>query len=48
MVLKDVGFEGVDWVHLDRIGGNGGLLWTRQWTLGFHKMQVIAYLSDYH
>jgi hypothetical protein len=26
MVLKDVGFEGVDWVHLDRIGGNGGLL----------------------
>ena len=28
-----------------RIWANGGLLWRRQWTLGFHKMLGISWLS---
>jgi hypothetical protein len=28
----------MDWIDLAHDGGRGGLLWTRQWTFGFHKM----------
>jgi hypothetical protein len=28
----------VDWIDLAQIGISGGLLWTRYWTFGFHKL----------
>jgi hypothetical protein len=35
--LREIGWSGVDWIWL-RIGTSGGLLWTRYWAFGFHKM----------
>jgi hypothetical protein len=29
-----------------RIGTDGGLLWMRQWTFGFHKMREISWLAE--
>jgi hypothetical protein len=29
-----------------RIGSSGGLLWTRQWTFGFHKWRRIYWLAE--
>jgi len=30
-----------------RIGTSDGLLWTRQWTFGFHKRHGIAWLAEW-
>jgi hypothetical protein len=40
MDLREIGWDGVEWIELIwlRIGTSGGLLWTRYWTFGFHKM----------
>jgi hypothetical protein len=29
-----------------RIGACGGLLWTRWWTFGFHKIRGISWLAE--
>jgi len=29
MDLREMGWNGVDWMHLARTGTSGGLLWTR-------------------
>jgi hypothetical protein len=31
-----------------RIRTDGGLLWMRQWTFGFHKMRGISWLAENH
>jgi hypothetical protein len=38
MDLREIGWDGVDWMDMARIGTSGGLLWTRYWTFGFNKM----------
>jgi hypothetical protein len=40
MGLREIGWDGVEWIGLIRlrIGTSGGLLWTRYWTFGLHKM----------
>jgi len=30
----------VDWIHLAQDSSNGGLFWTRQWTLVFNKGRI--------
>jgi hypothetical protein len=30
-----------------RIGTSGGLLWTRWWAFGFHKMRIISWLAEW-
>jgi hypothetical protein len=40
MDFKEIGFKGVDWIHMAQ-DVSGGLLWTRKWTFGFNKRQVI-------
>jgi len=37
MMLKVLMFEHVAWIQVTRFRVNGGLLWTRSWTSGFHK-----------
>jgi hypothetical protein len=29
-----------------RVGTSGGVLWTRWWTFGFHKMRGISWLAE--
>jgi len=41
MNLREIRWEGVDWMHLLRIMTVDGLLWTRWWTFGFHKRRRI-------
>jgi hypothetical protein len=36
------GWTGFIWL---KIGASGGLLWTRWWTLEFHKMREIFWLA---
>jgi hypothetical protein len=36
--LREIGLDGMDWLVWPRIGTTGGLLWTRYWTFGIHKM----------
>jgi hypothetical protein len=36
----------VIWFIWFRIGAGGGLLWTRQWTFGFHNMRGISWLAE--
>jgi hypothetical protein len=37
MDLREIGWDGIGLISLS-IGTSGVLLWTRQWTFGFHKM----------
>jgi hypothetical protein len=43
--LRKIGCEGVNWMYL--IGTSGRLLWTRQWTFGFHKRRWISWLAEW-
>jgi len=43
MDLRELGWEGVDWVHLAQDMDSGGTFWTRYWTFGFHKMRRISW-----
>jgi hypothetical protein len=36
----------MDWIYLAEIGTGDRLLWTRQWTFGFHKMRGISWLAE--
>jgi hypothetical protein len=38
MDLRDRWCDGVDWIALAQNRTSGGLLWTRWWIFGFHKM----------
>jgi hypothetical protein len=35
------------WCIWLRIGTSGGLLWTRQWTFGFHRRRGISWLAEW-
>jgi hypothetical protein len=37
MELGEIGIDGGTGFSWLRIGSSGGLVWTRQWTFGFHK-----------
>jgi hypothetical protein len=48
--LREIGWDGVDWIGLIwlRIRTSGGLLWTRYWIFGFHKMlEVLEWLHNW-
>jgi len=36
--LKEMGWDGFDWIHLCRVETSGWLSWTQEWTFWFHKM----------
>jgi hypothetical protein len=38
MDVREIGWGDMDWIDLVLIGTSGGLLWTRWWTFGFHKI----------
>jgi hypothetical protein len=41
MGLRGIGWGGMAWTDL----ASGGLLWTRWWTFGFHKMLGITWVT---
>jgi hypothetical protein len=41
MDLREIEWSGMDW-----IGTSGGLLWTRQWTFGFHTMLGNSWVAE--
>ena len=43
--LKDKGWEGVERTDLSQDRDSDGLLWTRKWTFGFHKMRGTSWLA---
>jgi hypothetical protein len=45
MELREIGLQGVDWIHL-KIGAGDGILWIRQWTFGFYKRWRISWLAE--
>jgi len=44
MVLKEMRYEGVDWINLAHDRTSGLFLCTEQWTFEFHKTQGISWL----
>jgi hypothetical protein len=38
-------WEGVDWMHIS--WRMNGIMWTWQWTFGFHKGQGISWLAEW-
>jgi hypothetical protein len=47
MYIREIGRDGMIWIGLIwlRIGTSGGLLWTRYWTFGFHKMLESTWVA---
>jgi hypothetical protein len=47
MDIWEKGWDGVDWIGLIRlrIRTSGGLLWTRNWTFGFHNMLGSSWVA---
>jgi hypothetical protein len=43
MDLGEIGWDGVDWI--DMAQDRDQLLWTRYWTLGFHKMLGSSWVA---
>jgi hypothetical protein len=39
--LREIGWEGVEWIYLADGSDQCGLLWTRSWTFGFYKVRGI-------
>jgi hypothetical protein len=47
MDLREIEWNGMDWVGLIclRLGTSWGLLWTRQYTFGFHRMLEYSWVA---
>ena len=46
MNIQEVGWGAMDWMELARIETDGGHVWLRYWTFGFHKIWGISWLSE--
>jgi len=42
--LKEIEYEGVDWIHLAEYRTNSGLLWRQYGAFGFHKRRGNSWL----
>jgi hypothetical protein len=45
MDTREIEWCGMDWIDVAQIGTRGCLLWTRQWTYGFHNMLITPWVA---